>query len=82
MSYRITWDGRKGAVRRDLRCAELHGPPDLGAGPVAELEFAPEWGVRAIRPRAVDERRDLSIDEERAAIELCRAFHPSGPAPL
>ena len=82
VSYVLTWLGRRGIAQRGSRVAELHGPPDLGRGPVDELQYFQAAGVRVVRERAIDPRRDLTVDEERAARELVRAFHPSGPAPL
>lgn len=82
MTYRLAWFGNRGVAQRGCRVASLRAAPDLGDGAVHELDFDPAHGVRIVRQRAVDERRDLRLDEEAAAIELCRAFHPSGPAPL
>ena len=82
MTCRLTWFGNHGTAQRLGRVIDLRAAPDLGDGPVAELQFDPGLGVRTVRQRSIDERRDMRIDEEAAANELLRAFVPSAPAPL
>ena len=56
MSYVLTWLGRRGIAQRGSRVAELHGPPDLGRGPVDELQYFPAAGVRVVRERTTSMR--------------------------
>lgn len=51
---------------------KLMGPPDLGRGPVHEVDYAPEAGCREVRRRACDARTDMEPDEIAAADALLR----------
>ena len=84
MTVLLTWYGNRGCAQRLGRTIALRAAPDLGCGdgPAHELVYDPGSNVRTVRPRAIDERRDLRIDEEASALELLRAFVPSEPAPL
>ena len=82
MSHLLAWYGNHGVAQRLGHTIKLRAAPDLGEGQVHELEYAPASGVRTVRPRAIDERRDLTILEEAACLETLRAFVPSEPAPL
>lgn len=50
-SYSLSWYGNRGVAQRGHRVTLLRAAPDLGDGPVAELEFEPDLGVRIVRPR-------------------------------
>lgn len=79
---RVRWYNGAGIAKRYGRQVALADAPDLGSGPVHELEYSPGIGVREMRPRPIDERRDLRIDEEAAVLALLREAVPTQPGAL
>lgn len=77
MKPRLAWHGHRGVAQRLGRTVQLRAAPVIGGQAVDYLDFDPENGVREIRPRVVDERRDLLIDEEAECNAWLRAFVPS-----
>lgn len=75
---RLRWEAGGGIAKRGGLIVRLPSAPDLGDGPVHELEYSPGIGVREVRPRSIDARRDMTLAEEARALALLREFAPSG----
>lgn len=74
---RLRWSGGGGIAKRGGLIVRLDAAPDLGGGPVHELDYSPAIGVREVRPRCIDERRDMTLAEEARAVALLREMCPS-----
>lgn len=74
---RLRWEPGGGIAKRGSLIVRLPSAPDLGDGPVHELEYSPGIGVREVRPRCIDERRDMTLAEEARAVALLREMCPS-----
>jgi hypothetical protein len=70
---RLRWHSGGGIAKLHGRAVTLDAAPDLGAGPVHEVDYAPEAGCWELRERACDARRDMTAAEIRAADALLRA---------
>lgn len=77
---RLVWSARwKLAVRNGVS-VPLTEPPDLGHGPVAELDYAP-FAFGIVR-HAGEPEHEMSPDERAAADALLREWVQSRPAGL
>lgn len=78
---RLMWFGRWHLAERNGRVFLLAEAPDLGAGPVAELDYIP-CALHHIRRLPTDSPGYMDPAEVAAADALLRKFLPSGAVPL
>lgn len=72
---RLRWHDGGGIARLHDVTVALDTPPDLGDGPVSELDFAPYLRCWQIRQHAHSEMAEMTRDQVRAAralvVRLC-----------
>lgn len=75
----LWWDGSKGAAKYQWIMNILILPPTLGGKSVWQIEWVPCLQVAWVRPRSIDERRDLTAAEAEACFvfvrKMCAAAH-------
>lgn len=76
---RLRWCNGAGVAKRGGRLVKITQAPRLDGQPVHELEYSPGIRVREVRVRAVDERRDLTKDEEAQVMAALRDAVPTTP---
>lgn len=67
LECRLYWYDGRGAAKKHGRRVVLRHAPDLGSGPVAELDYAPALGCREIRRKPWGRREDMTRGEAQAA---------------
>ena len=75
---RLRWHAGRGVAKLRGVVVALTEAPDLGRGPVVELDYAPETDCREVRRRHCDARADMEPDEIAAADRLLRALTDGG----
>lgn len=71
-STRLRWHNGRGVARLHGRSIRLDAAPDLGAGPVLEMDYTPEVHCVEIRMRACESVREMTQQEIHAADRLLR----------
>jgi len=71
-STRLRWHNGRGVARLHGRSISLDAAPDLGAGPVWEMDYTPEVACVEIRSRSCDSVREMTQQEIHAADRLLR----------